>query len=491
MLKWLRKFFEYKPDREVQNKELVDFAIGVAGQNQAYNIVSSWFMYFCTDVLFMNTLFIGTVLGAMRIWDAFNDPLVGTIVDRHVFKNGEKLRPFLKITAIPIGILTALMFVDWGMPESWTGVYITVIYFLWDFLYSFQDLSMWGMTAMISTHSSERARAAQFGRIGAMVGGWIPGLIPLMIDYLPDFGISELAIFTTLGVLMGIGGMSISMFSAKAKERSPVYTPDCSLGESIGLIFKNKIAMSLVIASILSNFTLAVQDVYFFKYMVSVNILGFQMDGMTVKFFYGILVGLPGTLMMFVATWFARKIGGMKRVLILGTSMNIIMRVISYFIGFEGWRIFIVIGLMALAGIPNNLNGIASTAIWGDSIDYMEWKTGHRSEGSVFALQNLVAKIGTALSTFTTGLTLTIMKFDATKYDQGLPQDPLFYKLIWPFFMLAPALGSVFYLIPLLMLKYDEKQKAAVEKELFERRHRAELEAEASPDGNVLDMPIY
>ena len=48
MLKWLRKFFEYKPDKEVQNKELVDFAIGVAGQNQAYNIVSSWFMYFCT-----------------------------------------------------------------------------------------------------------------------------------------------------------------------------------------------------------------------------------------------------------------------------------------------------------------------------------------------------------------------------------------------------------------------------------------------------------
>ena len=125
---------------------------------------------------------------------------------------------------------------------------------------------------------------------------------------------------------------------------------------------------------------------------------------------------------------------------------------------------------MALAGIPNNLNGIASTAIWGDSIDYMEWKTGHRSEGSVFALQNLVAKIGTALSTFTTGLTLTIMKFDATKYDQGLPQDPLFYKLIWPFFMLAPALGSVFY---------------------YARRHRAELEAEASPAGNVLDMPIY
>ena len=143
----IKEFFAYKEGREVQNKELLDFAIGVAGQNQAYNIVSSWLMYFCTDLIGIDALLIGTVLGVMRIWDAFNDPIVGTIVDRHVFKNGEKLRPFLKIMALPVGILTAMMFVDYGfLPEPWTGVYLIVVYFLWDFLYSFQDLSMWGMT---------------------------------------------------------------------------------------------------------------------------------------------------------------------------------------------------------------------------------------------------------------------------------------------------------------------------------------------------------
>ena len=78
----LNEFFAFKSDREVQNKELVDYAIGVAGQNMAYNIVSSWFLYFCTDVIFIDELFIGTVLSVMRIWDAFNDPLVGTIADR-------------------------------------------------------------------------------------------------------------------------------------------------------------------------------------------------------------------------------------------------------------------------------------------------------------------------------------------------------------------------------------------------------------------------
>ena len=129
----IKSFFAYKSDREVQNKELLDFAIGVAGQNQAYNIVSSWLMYFCTDLIGIDALLIGTVLGVMRIWDAFNDPIVGTIVDRHVFKNGEKLRPFLKIMALPVGILTAMMFVDYGfLPEPWTGVCVVGAYLFRD-----------------------------------------------------------------------------------------------------------------------------------------------------------------------------------------------------------------------------------------------------------------------------------------------------------------------------------------------------------------------
>ena len=128
MVKLIKKFFAYDERKEVQNRELVDYAIGVFGQNHTYNLVSSWFMYFCTDVLFIDTLLIGTILGIARIWDAFNDPIVGVLVDRHTFKNGEKLRPWLRIMALPVGILTALMFVDWGLPQNLMGVYICLVY---------------------------------------------------------------------------------------------------------------------------------------------------------------------------------------------------------------------------------------------------------------------------------------------------------------------------------------------------------------------------
>ena len=492
-MKLLKKFFAHDDKKEVQNRELVNYAIGVFGQNHAYNLISSWFMYFCTDVLFMDTLLVGTILGAARIWDAFNDPIVGVFVDRHTFKSGEKLRPWLKIMAVPVGIFSALLFVDWGLPKNLMGAYIVAVYFIWDILYSFQDIAQWGMTAMISTRSDERGKAAQFGRIGGMMGGWLPGLITIAIANLPSVGISEKTIFLVAGVVFGFGGMLLSMRAAKTKERTPVKPPEGGLKDSFKLIFTNKIAMFLVIAELLGHITFRIQDIYFFKYMVTLNLFGTEVNGLNIQFIYGLLVGLPGTLSIFVATWFARKIGGMKNILVLSTSLNVCMRLIAFLIGFEGWKIVIMGILISIVGIPQNMAGIATTTLWGDSVDYMEWKTGKRNEASVFALQNLVAKAGSGLDTFFTGLTLSILCFDATKYDLGLPQDPKFYEYVWPVYILGPALGSMLYLVPLLMIKYTKKQKEQVERELKERRamqacalSRVDSEFECK-----LDLPIY
>ncbi len=488
----IKKFFAEDPNREVQNKELTQFAVGVMGQNFTYNLISGWFMYFCTDVLHIEAWAIGLFLGLARVWDAINDPIVGTIVDRHLFKNGEKLRPYLLIMAIPVGICSMMMFIDIGLEPKYSLIYICVLYLIWDLFYSFQDIAQWGMTAMIATTSEERGKAAQFARIGGMVGGWLPGLLSLAVANLPQLGVSEKTIFAVAGVVMGLGGMIISMYTHKAKERAPVKPPEGSLKDAFKLLFSNKIAMALVVASILSNITFYIQDVYFFKYMITLNIFGKELNGLNIQFVYGILVGLPGTLSIFIATWFARKVGGMKNLILTATILNVITRVVAFFVGYSGWRIVIMGALMALAGIPNGMLGIATTTMWGDSIDYMEWKTGKRNEGSVFALQNLVAKMNTGLQTVFAGLTLSLLHFDSTAYDNGLPQSDAFYKWIWPVYILGPAIGSAFYLIPILMLKYDEKQKHVIEAELHKRRA---MESGALNDiedlSGTLNLPIY
>ncbi|HOB64797.1 MAG TPA: MFS transporter, partial [Clostridia bacterium] len=93
---------------QVSNKELFHYMVGVAGQNITYNLVSAWFFYYCSDVIYMDLMAIGVILGAARVWDAINDPLVGMFIDRHTFKNGEKMRPYLKWMPIPIGIMAMM-----------------------------------------------------------------------------------------------------------------------------------------------------------------------------------------------------------------------------------------------------------------------------------------------------------------------------------------------------------------------------------------------
>lgn len=466
-----KKFFAYKPDREVQNKELVLYTAGVVGQNHTYNLITSWFLYFCTDVLYLNAGLIGLLLSIIRVWDAVNDPIVGVIIDKKKpFKSGEKLRPFLKIMAIPVGICAMLLFIDVGIPDNVLPFYLCGIYFLWDFFYSFQDIAQWSMTAMISTNSAERGRAVQFARIGGMIGGWLPGLLTIILGNVGVLGISEKTVFTIAGVLFGFGGMVMSMLTSCAKERAPVVQQQTSLKDSLKLLGSNKIVMSLVIANAISHCTLIFPGIYFFKYMVRVNMFGYEIDGLTVSFIYGLLTGLPGSLAMFFANWFSRKVGGMKKVLVIATVMNIVTRIIAFFVGFEGWGIVIVGALMALSSIPNGMTGIASTSLWGDSVDYAEWKTGQRNEGAVFAMQNLIAKLTTAIDTLFTGITLSIMKYDAKAYNAGIPPEQIFYDLAWPIYMLGPAVGSILYLIPLLMMKYDDKQRLQIEADLKIRR---------------------
>jgi len=465
--KLLDKIFGREKDYQVSNPELVKYATGIAGQNISFSFISGWFQHFCIAVMGYPKMIISSILAISRVWDAFNDPLVGGIIDKHVFKNGEKLRPFLKITPIPIGILIALLFMDFGLAWTQTVVFIIVVYFLFDFLYSFQDIAQWGMTALISTNSKERAKISQVARIGAMIGALPSGLIILIIGNRHALGgISEKDIFFILGIVFGFGGMVLSLFNYAAKERAPVIKMEEGLIKSFRLLFSNKMVMLVVLGNILSVCTLTVNQIYFFKYMVSANVFGREINGLNISFIFGLVVGLPGAIGMFLSQKLMKRVGGPKNLLILGVAANIIFRLIAFFVGYEGIRIMIMGVLMALAGIPTAMAGIATTTLLGDSLDYMEWKTGKRNEGAVYSTQNFTAKIGGAIQTFFTGVTLVILQFDSDAYNNDTPQPDAFYRWVWPIFMLAPVIGSLLHIIPMLFIRYDNAQKERLEKQL-------------------------
>jgi len=228
--------------------------------------------------------------------------------------------------------------------------------------------------------------------------------------------------------------------------------------------------MLVLLGNILNGLSLTVPGAYFFEHSVKATLFGKEIGGLTVMTIMTGIAYMFSGLGMFLVTTLSKKVGGMRNVLIWANVISVVTRVVAFLIGFEGNRIWIVTILFALGSIPGQMFGIARTALWGDSIDYMEWKTGKRAEAITFAAQTFCDKISTALNTVIAGFLLTWLEYDAEAIAAGASVSAKFQQWIWPLFMLGPAIGAALYIIPLLFIKYPQSLKEQVTKDLHDRR---------------------
>ena len=463
----------------IPNRNLFAYAAGIAGQNMNYGIINGWLFYFCNNILKISADAVGMITGISRLWDSVNDPIIGALIDRHTFKkSGEKLRPYIIYLPAIIGVVSLLMFKDWNLGSEKSILYVLVLYLLWDLFYSMQDVALWGMLALSSPRSEERTRAAQWTAIGVTVGGALSGLVPLVKDIaINNFGVTDKSFFFGAALVLGLGGQLISMSAYKMEESVKNENKEKeSLFEAIFVLRHNKTMLLISLARILEYIKLSVPWAYFFESQVFYKVGGTEIGGGTTQFVYGLLTGAPGTFAQFAATKIVDRVGGMKRVLILAQVSSIVLRIISYFIGFKKiWNIIIVAVLMGLQSIPAFMVNIAHRSLMSDSIDYVEYKTGKRTEGITFSVQNFATKVGDAIALFINGKLLTLVG-----YNQNIAmtaQNAVFMKWQWPMFILGPIVGAVLYLAVIVFVKDDQQERKHIEEELKLRRLQASQKA--------------
>ncbi len=461
-----------EPKRYVPTGRLFSYSVGLAGQNMSYGMISGWLFYYMTSILGINSVLVGTITSISRAWDSVNDLLVGALIDKHRFKNGEKLRPILVYTPPIIGILGAMMFLPIASGMA-AVVIIFAEYLLWDLFYSFQDTALWGMVAVSSPHSTERGRVSQWVSIGAGAGSTIAGGFQIYRSFCSGtLGMSDVAIFALFGLILGLGGELISMSAGRMKEAVDVPKSKESLWQAIFVLRHNRTLLLISLARFCKDATQALLPwAYFFEARESYN-LGFAtFDGGTMQVVYGIITGAVSAAAMLFATKAAEKLGGMKRILVLAQVLNIVLRTVSFFIGFNTMgQMYAVMALMAIVYIPTNMMDIAHRSLTSDSIDEVEYKTGQRTEGISFSVQNFITKIASAVTLFFSGIILNALKYDPSK--KNYMQGELYNKWVWPIFMLGPVIGQALYLIIISFVKDDKDTKLMIEAEL-KRRHEA------------------
>ena len=484
------KFFfsREESDTKVANNRLLSYAAGLTGQNISYSFISSRLFVFLNTVLNIPAEKTGLITGVSTLWDAINDPLVGTLIDARKFKPGNKLRPLILYTSPIIGVLTALMFFDFHLSVTATIVLIMALYLVYDIIYSVQDVAMWGLLPLSSPNSQERARVSQWVSIGAGLGGAIGGLFPSVRSILVSkAGFSEQSAYFFGAVCFGFGGMMLSMLAYRMREKvNYVQEKKISVLDSLKSLRHNKTLIIICLARFLGGISFMLPWEYFFETEgVSYNFFGMSISGGTMQVIYGLIPGIPGALMMFFATRFAEKVGGMKRLLVLSEVLQIVCRVIAFTIGANN-RFLNPVCLVAIwffiaiYNIPVSMKDIAHRSLLSDSIDEVELKTGERTEGIAFSMQNFISKLSAAVSKLIQGYVLKFLRFENIKGLDGAAlvraqsKNSPFFKYRWHQFMLGPIIGSLLYLITIFFLNDDREHMAEVERLLKERRKELE-----------------
>ena len=468
----------------ISKKEKLNFYVGLSGQNIVYSFIGAgFFTYFMTDIALFPAAVVSVLLILMKVWDGINDPLIGSIVDKHSFKNGEKLRPLLRYTPLPVGVFTVLIFLVFSTKEDllWLRVaYFVIMYIGWDITYTIQDVAMWGITASVSPNSDERDNFVKWARtIGSCVFGIFSALIPMVIEMVANATKSKMAVVTLVfAVILGMGGAMLSARAYKAQERVLVKPENQqkSILESFSLLFKNKMLMLVTLSNLFGALGFGGQlTVYFFKYKVPSDFLGADsiIGALGLTTIYWAITYGPQFIGMIFADKIKKFFKGYVNALIFMQVLNIVTRVIAFMIGFEGINLWIGMLLMAIGCIPMGAASIAQTSIFCDSIDYMEWKTGKRMEGVTFSMQTFFTKVSSGITAGLATLALSALGYVAIDDSATTfigTQSQAFETWIWPLFMLTPAIASLLYIIPLLFIRYTPEKRAQVERELAERR---------------------
>ncbi|MCL2299249.1 MAG: MFS transporter, partial [Firmicutes bacterium] len=331
--------------------------------------------------------------------------------------------------------------------------------------------------------SDQRARASQYADIGSMLGGLLPALTMPMLSGGGAFGLNQQQVYLMFAVVLCLGGGFQSLFAMGMNERvRSLPAPGGGkkahvlgdLWQNLADLRHNHIILLLLASEVLSALAPNVTDIYIYQQ------LSYQIGGRTIS--AGLLVTifsaaalLPGGVLKFFATKIAARVGGMKRIIVIARIASVVTGVLGFLVGIKSvWALALVQLIDGFSNLPGSLNSIAWRALVGDSVDYVEWKIGKRTEGITMSVRNLMAKLGNALKRLIQGYTLKFLQFDAALVPKGLPQNAHFRRWIWPAFRLGPVLGMVLSLVPLLLLKYPESLRHQVEEEMAQRRALAE-----------------
>lgn len=153
-------------------KEKIGYSLGDCAANFIFQTVMMFLMFFYTDVMGISPWVAGMVFLLTRIWDAFNDPMMGAISDRTNTRWG-KFRPWVLGSAVPFGVIGVLMFTNPDLSVWGKIIYAFITYNLMMMIYTVNNVPYCALTGVLTGNNAERTSLASYRFMLAMIASFV------------------------------------------------------------------------------------------------------------------------------------------------------------------------------------------------------------------------------------------------------------------------------------------------------------------------------
>jgi GPH family glycoside/pentoside/hexuronide:cation symporter len=395
------KIMETEPARLPLGMKL-GYGVGDFAFNLGFQVCALYLIYFFTDIYMIPAAVAGSIFMVSKIWDAVCDPIVGLISDHTDSRWGQK-RPFMLFGAIPLGIATFLLFFGPDLPGNLRIVYAYATFIIFSTVIAATSVPYGALTADMTLDAKERSSISGFRMTCALFGTLFAAAATKPLVSLFQ---NEATGFRWVGAIYGVIIAVIVLTSFASVRERIKHTKEKKLPfrENFQVIIANipflYLAGGVTLYMVAVNL-LAIVVTYFFKYNLhreSLVPIAFIALFVTAAVFIPAFVWLSNKK----SKKFAFNVG----MVILGAAL-----VGMFFVPKD--NIYLIFALFFISGIGMSTVFLFPWAMVPDTVEYSEWKTGLRREGTIYGVYFLCFKFGSAISGFIAGIGLDFFGYVA------------------------------------------------------------------------------
>ena len=379
-------------------KHRIGYALGDFGGCMTFSLMSAFLTRYYVNVALMDTAVIAVMTLIWKIFDALSNPVIGVMLDKSFAKAGgkrDKFRPWiLKISPLT-GIAGILVFTAPGWVDGMSRLVVAfTTYLMYEVFYAMQHIALGGLLSAMARDDAERAELSSARGIGGMLGSIMPPMaFPVILSLFernPQLGYSAgVTVCAAIGYLCCLGCYFFTEERNVSQQQAGA--APIRLTDILEVFRVNRAFLAMCLHGLLSGILMSVGGALG-TYLYA-DVLG-SLALMSV----GSMVSMPVSMVcMSLVPKLARKVGSQKVLLsslLLGCGLYVGLFTLHMTTNINIW---VHIGINALAA---GISGLSNMMQWGmlsESIEYNEYLTGKRTEGSINGTFNMLRRLGQGL----------------------------------------------------------------------------------------------